>query len=195
MTISFDLAGQRLTAELFHELLIHLYGPLRLKRGIELTSQEGKIVTVPFLVDDCFAVEWLGPDSFCRLETIWNDEYRSHVISEHNFPKINVPYFLQLNSRVFMQLFGQEAELVNVPPSGFWNGSTLPCDFNSYGEDRFMDMYRQLPTESQAEVLDSLSQIQKELEWSVFGQTLVYKELLGPAALRNYYAANPKSTG
>lgn len=124
---------------------------------------------------------------YCSSAKITEFQERKFVAESHEMPLIVIPYFVYPTTQVLQEMLAVDIEVPTDGEHGFKASDLLPCDFNSYGEDKFMDEYRSLPGEVQAGVLSSLARLQKSFNWSVFGQTLIFKELARAASIRNFY--------
>lgn len=171
------------------QLLKAKWGKENVKQDVVLPDPKVADKPYEFAVNDDLLVEFHDARHFTYTETIWADEQKKIAAVECCKRYVTIPYFIQLNPETFSQFFdGEEAQLENWVASGFGEHDVLPTDFNSYGEELFMHYYRAANGICKIEILDSLSELQKDAEYSVFGQTLVFKELVRPASLRNFYS-------
>jgi hypothetical protein len=186
MTITYDMRGSRLNKMRLGRILKTRWGDV-VEEDIAIQDHRGHHLRFDYRVGRIY-VEYHDAKHFTKTEVLQDDGNKAYnVVERHNGILITIPYFISLNDETWKYFFGSSMSFENAPKSGFVEKDVMPCDYNSYGEDRFMSYYRDAPPMVQTEILDSLARIQRNVDWSIFGQTLVYKELHRPSALRNLY--------
>jgi hypothetical protein len=189
----YDCRGRRTDVIRLGQVLKEQWGE-KLQKGVTIKDYRDHYADFDYVIHHTnnrrTFVDFLDASHFTTTQAAMQDEIK--IVTMQQSVKddilVTIPYFVDLNNDTFKHYFGIDPfDFQNTLGSGFVNKDVLPCDFNSYGEDKFMDIFNLLPSGVQTQILDSLSRIQKHTEWSVFGQTLVFKELLRPATLRNFY--------
>lgn len=114
-------------------------------------------------------VEFNGYYHYQDTSTIIKDYQKRQVLSTNNIHMIEIPYFIQFNTKEIIQkYFGNYLENprpFNVYPNGFHNSKALlPSNFCHDGVLRFMSDLDFLGNDIRCEIMDSLESIyQKRL--------------------------------
>lgn len=85
-------------------------------------------------------VEFDGYQHYSMSNKVLNDRKRNVIMEECDYKVIRIPYFIQLDDKTSIKLFGMTTNTKYDYPHGFISDvAMLPADFCSIGVERFIN--------------------------------------------------------
>lgn len=118
-----------------------------------------------------YIVEFDGDSHFRDAAVIMRDDIKDGIARSQGKKVVRIPYFVQLNTEMFKELFMDDFEIETTYPHGFIATKMLPASFCGIGYKRAMHFYNAVPKRVATEILKSLEEKAKTIpEVYVYGR-------------------------
>lgn len=109
---------------------------------------DNKVMKPDITINDKIVVEFQGNKHFTISTTVYNDKLKKSIFENHNFIFVEIPYFVQLTSKVMNYYFGVDSDFSDSFPHGFvYPDLNYPGDFCLSGLRKYFSFLRKLPIE------------------------------------------------